>query len=144
MHSQGRLPGAQLFPVPAPLSGSLHIQMHVHLSLCAQQTAALQPMGSVDTMGDAAPAPAPGDIPRVPSIPWSCRWDTHRITEWVGWKGPLRSLISNPTAVGRDASHQTRLLTASSSLAWNTSRMGVSSLSNLSQCPTTLTIRISS
>lgn len=37
-------------------------------------------------------------------VPWSCRWDTHRIIEWLGWKGPLRSSISNPPAIGRDNS----------------------------------------
>ena len=40
----------------------------------------------------------------------------------LGWKGPYRSSRSNPPAMGRDILHQTRLLKASSSLAWNTSR----------------------
>ena len=66
----------------------------------------------------------------------------HRIVEWFGLEGPLRSPSSNP-AIGRDTSFQTRLLTVPSSLALNVYREGAStaSLGNLLQCLTTLTVK---
>ena len=61
----------------------------------------------------------------------------------LGWKGPLRSYSSNPPAIGRDTSLQTRLVRAPFSLALNASREGASttSLGNLFQCLTTLTVQ---
>ena len=60
----------------------------------------------------------------------------------LGWKGPLRSSSSKPPEIGRDTFLQTRLLTVPSNLALNTSREGTftTSLSNLFQCLTTLTV----
>ena len=70
---------------------------------------------------------------------------SHRIIEsynGLSWKESLRSSSYNPSAIGRDTSHCTRLLKAPSSLALNASREGAStaSLGNLFQCPTTLTV----
>ena len=61
----------------------------------------------------------------------------------LGWKGPYRASSSNLPAVGRDTSHQTRLLKAPSSLALNTAREGAAtaSLGNLFQCLITLMVK---
>jgi len=53
----------------------------------------------------------------------------------LGWNGPYRSSRSNPSALGRDPFHQTRLLRAPSNLALNTAKEGAAtaSLGNLGQ-----------
>jgi len=61
---------------------------------------------------------------------------------WVG-SYLIDHLNSNFPAMGRDTFHQTRLLKAPSSLAWNTSREGAAtaSLGNLGQGLTTLIVK---
>jgi len=61
----------------------------------------------------------------------------------MGWKGPYRSSHSNHPAMGRDTSHETRLLKAPSNLALNTAREGAStdSLGNFFQCLTSLKVK---
>jgi len=51
----------------------------------------------------------------------------------LGWKGFSRSSSSNPSAMGRDTFHYTRLLKAPFNLASNTAREGAAtaSLGNL-------------
>ena len=71
-------------------------------------------------------------------------WLQIRVTviEWLGLEGTFKVTQLQPPSIGRDISHQTALLTAPSSLALNTSREGASttSLGNLFQCLTTLTV----
>ena len=62
----------------------------------------------------------------------------------LGWKEETFKVIQfQLPAIGRDTSHQTRLLTAPSSLALNTSWEETSTtlLGNLFQCLTTLTVK---
>ena len=65
-----------------------------------------------------------------------------RITACFGLEGTFHTISFQPPAIGRDANHHTRLLTAPSSPALNASREGAStaSLGNLFQCLTTLTV----
>ena len=84
------------------------------------------------------------EVTRSKSLNFVCiiiESQNHRMV-WGG-SGPLKSPGSNPSAVGRDTSHQTRLLKAPSSLALNASRKGAftTSLGNLFQCLTTLTVK---
>jgi len=60
--------------------------------------------------------------------------------EWLGFEGTFQTISFQSSAIGRDANHHTRLLTAPSSLALNASREGTStaSLGNPFQCLTTL------
>ena len=62
------------------------------------------------------------------------------IIEWFVLEGILKTIQFQPPAMGRDTSHQNRLLKALSSLASNTCRDGAStaSLGNLFQCLSTL------
>ena len=65
-------------------------------------------------------------------------WSDHRITEWLGWKGPQGSPSSNPPATGRATNlqicHWTRLPRAPSNLVLNTSRDGAPTASLDSLC----------
>jgi len=67
------------------------------------------------------------------------------LIEWFGLEGTIKISSSHPSPIDRDTSLYTRLLKAPSSLALNASRVGAStsSLGNLFQCLTTLTVRIS-
>ena len=84
----------------------------------------------------------------INSIGWSVAWcqeirckhlrprKLSIIIEWPGLRRPQWSSGFNPPAMCRVANHQTRLLTATSSLALNASRDGASTTSsgNLFQC----------
>ncbi|KFU85683.1 Zinc finger CCCH domain-containing protein 11A [Chaetura pelagica] len=63
--------------------------------------------------------------------------------KWFGLEGTLKIIQSQPLCMGRDTSHQTRLLQAPSNLPFNTARDGAAtaSLGNLFQCVTTLTVK---
>ncbi|PKU34347.1 otofhypothetical protein [Limosa lapponica baueri] len=50
---------------------------------------------------------------------------SHGIIEWFGLEGILKTIQFQPPVLGRDTSHQTRLLQAPSNLALNPSRDGV-------------------
>jgi len=53
----------------------------------------------------------------------------------LGWKGPLQPIQSDPTALSRDISNQTRLLRAPSNLALDVSRDGALRFSSRSTLP---------
>ena len=101
------------------------------------------------------------ELSRFQSVccPLTCHWaplkrtwphplDTHpsdiiESQNGLGWKGILRSCTTKPSAIGRDTFHYTRFLKAVFILALIASRKGASttSLSNLFQCLTTLTVK---
>jgi len=67
----------------------------------------------------------------------------HRIIEWFGLEGTLKTISFQPRAMSRDTFHYTRLLKAPSNLALDTAREGAdtASLGNLFQCLNTLIIK---
>ena len=61
----------------------------------------------------------------------------------LGWKEPVKAILSNPPTVSRDIFNQIRLLGVPSNLTWNVCRDGASttSLGNLCQGFTTLIVK---
>jgi len=73
----------------------------------------------------------------------TCPTAVHRITEWFGLEGTIRSSGSNSPAKSRGIFQETRLLRAPSNLALNTAREGAATtpLGSLCQCFTTLMVK---
>ncbi|XP_051475419.1 bifunctional 3'-5' exonuclease/ATP-dependent helicase WRN isoform X2 [Apus apus] len=74
---------------------------------------------------------------------WSLISQYHRIPVWFGLEGNSKIIWFQPPCMGRDTSHQPRLLQAPSNLPFNTARDGAAtaSLGNLGQGLTTLTLQ---